>query len=140
MWGRGGWATLPRASRLARLLGARAEVEPPVDDDAREVVRAEDEEGDLGRLGLDEDAEELRDEEGAEGRDRRRPAEDGRRLRLVEDDADLAEGRAVADARAVEDDHEADEERREVGHAVGRRVARGDADEAEADRRGGEED
>ena len=51
---------------LARLLGALAEVEPVVHEDAGEVVAGEDEEGDLGRLRLDENAEELRDEERAE--------------------------------------------------------------------------
>ena len=83
-------------TRLAGLLGAGAEVEPIVDEEARGVVAAEDEEGDLGRLLADKDAEELRDEEGAEGGDGRRPAEHRRREGLVEDDADLAEGRAVA--------------------------------------------
>ena len=41
---------------------------------------------------LDRDGEELGDEEGAERRDGRRPAEDGRRECLIEDDTDLAEG------------------------------------------------
>ena len=36
-------------AHLARLLASLAEVEPPIDEDTREVVRAEDEEGDVHR-------------------------------------------------------------------------------------------
>eukprot|EP00308_Calcidiscus_leptoporus_P017176 CAMPEP_0119355676 /NCGR_PEP_ID=MMETSP1334-20130426/4480_1 /TAXON_ID=127549 /ORGANISM="Calcidiscus leptoporus, Strain RCC1130" /LENGTH=375 /DNA_ID=CAMNT_0007369561 /DNA_START=246 /DNA_END=1368 /DNA_ORIENTATION=- len=95
------------------------------------IVPGEDEERDLGRVGLDGGREEARDEEGAKRSDGRRPAEHRRREGLVKDDGDLAKGRSITNASAVEENEEADEESGKVRHAVRLSLACKENDDAE---------
>src|SRR3972149_4255304 len=78
-------------------LGAAAQVEPPVEHQAHGVERREAIHGILRRARFDLGADHHRGDESAIGRRRRSPTQHRAGLLTVENHADGAEGRAVAD-------------------------------------------